>query len=237
VAQETIAYGVDSTHTALRMGNLANYLIEVGAYAEAQQYADQALAIMRAQSVENPGNAFATMHSAATVRLRHDDAAGAESLFSEAIALRDNAAAKPSMSVAWALLQRGHARVLQGRVAEALADFARAHPVLAEMPADSWRQAYIEAERAAIALGQADLPYDCAMIENAAATAKRQLGATPLIVLWSDALAGACAWRQREGAGLARMQHAREAMQTRLPANDARLRWLERFAQQHPVSP
>ena len=231
LAQERLAYGDDSTHTAQRMSNLAKFLTDVGAYTEAQQFADQALAIYREQSAENPGITFPTLLVAGVLRLRNGDAAGADALFTEAIALRDDPSARPILSVAAALLQRGHARALLGQREAAHADFARAKQAFADLPKDSWRTADIVVDRTQAELEMDPPNYDCTGIESAAATIRQQLGSEPLLSQWSEALAGACAWAQGNDSGRVRMLQAQSMLSARLPANDARLRWLERFTQ------
>ncbi len=229
--QERIAYGDDSTHTAQRMVNLSKYLVEVGEYAQAQQLADRALAMMRTHAAANPGIQFPALKMAAAVYLLRDDPVSAEPLLNEAIALRDSADAKPAISVAWILLLRARAQAMLGRRTDSLADYARADLAFAELPADSWRQAFTVIDRAETELEQPAPDYDCTRLEAVAATVQQQLGSAPLIAQWSEAVAGACHWASGDASGRERMQRAQTLLRSRLPAEDARLRWLDRFAQ------
>jgi serine/threonine-protein kinase len=231
--QERIAYGDDSTHTAQRMLNLANYLVEVGEYVEAQQLADNALAMMRAHAAENPGIVFPALKMAAAVHLLRDDPIRAEPLLNEAIALRDSADAKPAISVAWVLLLRARMLAMLDRHAESQADYNRAELAIAELPANSWRKAFAVIERAATELEHAVPDHDCSKLDAAAATVQQQLGDAALLAQWSEALTGACASTHGDVGGRERMQRAQALLQNRLPAEDARLRWLDRFVQRH----
>ncbi|HSX62345.1 MAG TPA: serine/threonine-protein kinase [Tahibacter sp.] len=227
--QERVAYGDTSTHTALRMGNLADQLTEVGEYAEALQWADKALALRRAHAAENPGSIYQPLVTLATVHLRRGDAVTALPLLDEAIALRDKGQPKPPLSVAWAIALRGHARYRLNRNDDGRADFDRAALGFEVMPAGTWRTASLAIERTV-----AELPvtpgYDCAAIAAAARDVEQDLGPKPLLAQFSRAAAAACRLRAGDAAAQAVLLEMQTALRARLPADDARLRWIDSFS-------
>jgi tetratricopeptide (TPR) repeat protein len=223
--QERIAYGDTSTHTALRMGNLADQLTEVGEYDEALKLAETALALRRAQAAENPGSIYQPLVTLATVQLRRGDAAAAQTLLDEAIVLRDKGQPKPPLSVAWAIALRGHARYRLGQNDTARADFDRAALGFTAMPAGTWRTASLAIERTV-----AELPvtsdYECSTIDAAARDVEADLGKAPLLAQFSRAAAAACRVRGGDAGASAALQEATAALKARLPEGDARLLWL-----------
>ena len=231
--QERIAYGDTSTHTALRMGNLADQLTEVGEYAEALQWATKALALRRAQATENPGSIYQPLVTLGTVHLRRGDAAAALPLFDEAVALRDKGQPKPPLSVAWAIALRGHARYRLGQDDAGRADFDRAALGFAAMPSGTWRTASLAIERTV-----AELPvvtaYDCGAIDAAARDVADDLGTAALLAQFSRAAAAACRARAGDAGATALLRESTDALRARLPADDARLRWLESVRVERP---
>jgi hypothetical protein len=168
---------------------------------------------------------------AAAVHLLRDDPISAEPLLNEAIALRDSTGAKPALSVAWVLLLRARMLAMLDRRAESQADYGRAQLAIDELPADSWRKAFAVIERAGTELEYAVSDYDCSRLDAATTTVRQQLGDAALLAQWGEALAGACVWARGDVSGRERVQRAQALLQNRLPAEDARLRWLDRFVQ------
>jgi tetratricopeptide (TPR) repeat protein len=226
--QERLAYGDASTHTALRMGNLADQLIEVGEYTEALQWGEKALAIRRATAGENPGSVYFALVGVATARLRSGDVALALPLLDEAIALRDKGQPRPPLSVAWAIALRGHVHYRLGHADAGRGDFDRAALGFEAMPAGTWRRATLTLERTV-----AELPtipnYDCTAVVKASDDITRDLGSAPLLAQFGRAAASACRLRAGDASAAQALRESEAALRARLPKQDARLRWLAQF--------
>jgi hypothetical protein len=115
-----------------------------------------------------------------------------------------------------------------GQTEAGRADFDRAALGFEAMPAGTWRAATLTLERTV-----AELPaipgYDCTAVGKAADDIARDLGAAPLLAQFGRAAASACRLRSGDASAAQALRESAAALRARLPAQDARLRWLAQF--------
>ncbi len=187
-------YGPNDTNTATALNSLARNLMGAAQYDEAKPVAERGLTAYRTQA-DDPTGAFGYLRTLGEIELRRGEFAHAESLLTEAIALREQKPSENNSALAYVYTLRGSARHRLLRDDEVRADFDRADALADNAKLSALAAADLGSARLLVELLADEAPSNCARADNILQRLHASAHAQGNTAQFSAALAAACAWR------------------------------------------